>query len=459
MASAAEQLVANLNFSAFSKADELKRRIWFTLGALLVYRLGTYIPMPGIDPQALAQAFEQNKSGLLGMFNMFAGGAVGRMAIFALGIMPYISASIIMQLMTSVSSQLAQLKKEGEAGRKKINQYTRYATVLLATVQAYGLAVGLEGSGTIVPEPGWFFRATTVITLVGGTMFLLWLGEQITARGVGNGTSLIIFAGIAAELPFAIASLLDLNRTGVISTVAVLGLFVLFGVVIAAVVFMERAQRRLLVQYPKRQVGNKMFQGDASHLPLKLNSSGVIPPIFASSLLLLPTTFAQFQTLPSGGASNDFLSGLLAWIGYGTPLHMVLYGLLIVFFCFFYTAIVINPSETADNLKKYGGFIPGIRPGEKTAQYIDYVLTRITVIGAAYLAVVCLLPEILISNAGVPQTFAVTLGGTSLLIAVSVTMDTVAQVQSHLLAHQYEGLIKKARLKGSRPDRGGVKRR
>jgi preprotein translocase subunit SecY len=459
MASAAEQLVANLNFSAFSKADELKRRIWFTLGALLIYRLGTYIPMPGIDPDALSQAFQQNKSGLLGMFNMFAGGAVGRMAIFALGIMPYISASIIMQLMTSVSSQLAQLKKEGEAGRKKINQYTRYATVILATVQAYGLAVGLEGSGNIVPDPGWFFRATTVITLVGGTMFLLWLGEQITARGVGNGTSLIIFAGIVAELPFAIAGLLDLNRTGVISTIAVLALFVLFVLVIAAVVFMERAQRRLLVQYPKRQVGNKMMQGEASHLPLKLNSAGVIPPIFASSLLLLPTTFAQIQVAQPSSATGDWLTGLIAWIGYGAPLHMVLYGLLIVFFCFFYTAIVINPAETADNLKKYGGFIPGIRPGERTASYIDYVLTRITVIGAAYLAAVCLLPELLISNAGVPQTFAVTLGGTSLLIAVSVTMDTVAQVQSHLLAHQYEGLIKKARLKGSRPERGGGKRR
>jgi preprotein translocase subunit SecY len=458
MASAAEQLVANLNFAAFSKADELKRRLWFTLGALLIYRLGTYIPMPGIDPVALAQAFDQNKSGLLGMFNLFAGGAVGRMAIFALGIMPYISASIIMQLMTSVSTQLAQLKKEGEAGRKKINQYTRYATVLLATVQAYGLAVGLEGSSNIVVDPGWFFRATTVITLVGGTMFLLWLGEQITARGVGNGTSLIIFAGIAADLPSAMAGLLELNRAGSLPTLIILGLFVMFVVVIGCVVFMERAQRRLLVQYPKRQVGNKMFQGEASHLPLKLNSSGVIPPIFASSLLLLPTTFAQFQVAPTAG--GGWLSDILALIGYGTPLHMTLYALLIIFFCFFYTAIVINPTETADNLKKYGGFIPGIRPGEKTAQHIDYVLTRVTVLGAAYLAAVCLLPEMLIAEAGVPQSFAVRVGGTSLLIAVSVTMDTVAQIQSHLLAHQYEGLIKKARLKGSRPDRGGgVKRR
>ena len=452
MASAAEQLVANLNFSAFSKADELKRRLLFTLGALLVYRLGTYIPMPGIDPQALAQAFQQNQQGILGMFNMFAGGAVGRMAIFALGIMPYISASIIMQLMTSVSSSLAQLKKEGEAGRKKINEYTRYATVLLATVQAYGLAVGLEGSGSIVPEPGWFFRATTVITLVGGTMFLLWLGEQITARGVGNGTSLIIFAGIAAELPGALVSVLELNRTGAMSTLFILALFVLSLAVIAAIVFFERAQRRLLVQYPKRQVGNKMFQGEASHLPLKLNSSGVIPPIFASSLLLLPATFAQFST---GQGGSDWLTDINAYLGRGNIVHMLLYVALIVFFAFFYTAIVINPTETADNLKKYGGFIPGIRPGAKTAEYIDYVLTRITVIGAAYLAAVCVLPEVLIAETGVPFY----LGGTSLLIVVSVTMDTVAQIQSHLLAHQYEGLIKKARLKGARPDRGGGGRR
>ncbi|MEZ5924424.1 MAG: preprotein translocase subunit SecY [Hyphomicrobiaceae bacterium] len=452
MASAAEQLVANLNFSAFSKADELKRRIWFTLGALLVYRLGTYIPMPGIDPQALAQAFQANQQGILGMFNMFAGGAVGRMAIFALGIMPYISASIIMQLMTSVSSSLAALKKEGEAGRKKINEYTRYATVLLATVQAYGLAVGLEGGTNIVVEPGWFFRASTVITLVGGTMFLLWLGEQITARGVGNGTSLIIFAGIAAELPGALVAVLELNRTGAMSTFFILALFVLALGVIAAIVFFERAQRRLLVQYPKRQVGNKMFQGEASHLPLKLNSSGVIPPIFASSLLLLPATFAQFNT---GEGSSDWLATINALMGRGQILHILFYVALIVFFAFFYTAIVINPSETADNLKKYGGFIPGIRPGAKTAEYIDYVLTRITVVGAAYLAAVCVLPEILIAETGVPFY----LGGTSLLIVVSVTMDTVAQIQSHLLAHQYEGLIKKARLKGTRPDRGGGRRR
>ncbi|MFO1170942.1 MAG: preprotein translocase subunit SecY [Hyphomicrobiaceae bacterium] len=452
MASAAEQLVSNLNFSAFSKADELKRRLLFTLGALLVYRLGTYIPMPGIDPQALASAFQQNQQGILGMFNMFAGGAVGRMAIFALGIMPYISASIIMQLMTSVSNGLAQLKKEGEAGRKKINEYTRYAAVLLATVQAYGLAVGLEGSGNIVPDPGWFFRATTVITLVGGTMFLLWLGEQITARGVGNGTSLIIFAGIAAELPGALVSVLELNRQGAMSTPFILTLFVLALAVVAAIVFFERAQRRLLVQYPKRQVGNKMFQGEASHLPLKLNSSGVIPPIFASSLLLLPATFAQFS---AGQAGSDWLADINVYLGRGNIVHMILYVALIVFFAFFYTAIVINPTETADNLKKYGGFIPGIRPGAKTAEYIDYVLTRITVIGAAYLAAVCVLPEVLIAETGVPFY----LGGTSLLIVVSVTMDTVAQIQSHLLAHQYEGLIKKARLKGARPGSGGGRRR
>ncbi|MEZ5773985.1 MAG: preprotein translocase subunit SecY [Hyphomicrobiaceae bacterium] len=454
MASAAEQLAANLNFSAFSKADELKRRIWFTLGALVVYRLGTYIPLPGINPEALAQAFQQNQSGILGMFNMFAGGAVGRMAIFALGIMPYISASIIMQLLTSVSKQLEQLKKEGESGRKKINQYTRMGTVILSALQAYGIAVGLEGGGSIVLDPGWFFRATTVITLVGGTMFLMWLGEQITARGVGNGISLIIFAGIAAELPAAFVGLLELGRTGELSPFMIIGFGVLAVGVIAAIVFMERAQRRLLVQYPKRQVGSRMMQGDTSHLPLKLNSAGVIPPIFASSLLLLPATFAAFQ----GTSGPDWLITVNALLGRGAILHIVLYVALIVFFCFFYTSIVINPTETADNLKKYGGFIPGIRPGAKTAEYIDQVLTRITVLGAAYLAAVCVLPEILISQMRFPFYF----GGTSLLIAVSVTMDTVAQIQSHLLAHQYEGLIKRSKLRGARAERspaGGGRRR
>jgi preprotein translocase subunit SecY len=446
MASAAEQLASNLNFGAFGKAEELKKRIWFTLGALLVFRFGTYIPLPGIDPEALAQAFSRQANGVLGLFNMFAGGAVERMALFALGIMPYISASIIVQLMTSVIPTLEQLKKEGEQGRKIINQYTRYGTVLLAIVQAYGISVGLEGSAGLVNDPGILFRISTVITLVGGTMFLLWLGEQITARGIGNGTSLIIFAGIVANLPSAISGTLELGRTGALSTGLILAIIVLAVVLIAFIVFMERAQRRLLIQYPKRQVGNKMFQGDTSHLPLKLNTAGVIPPIFASSLLLLPATMAGFSnttTLPSWATT------ILAALGHGQPAYMLLYASLIIFFAFFYTAIVFNPKDTADQLKKHSGFIPGIRPGERTAEYIDYVLTRITVIGALYMALVCLLPEFLISATGVPFY----LGGTSLLIVVSVTLDTVAQVQGHLIAHQYEGLIKKSKLRGGKRGR------
>jgi preprotein translocase subunit SecY len=376
---------------------------------------------------------------------MFAGGAVERMAIFALNIMPYISASIIMQLMSSMSPKLEALKKEGEQGRKQINQYTRYLTVVLAAFQAYGIAIGLEGSrsaaGAVVIDPGWFFRITTVITLVGGTLFLMWLGEQITQRGVGNGISLIIFAGIVAGLPSAMVGLFELARTGSLSAGLLIALLVLMLFVVSAIVFMERAQRRLLIQYPKRQVGNRMFQGDSSHLPLKLNSAGVIPPIFASSLLLLPITAAQF----SAGQGPEWLNTVVASLGQGQPLHIAVYVALIVFFAFFYTAVVFNPKDTADNLRKYGGFLPGIRPGEKTAEYIDYVLTRITVVGALYLAAVCVLPELLISYAAVPFYF----GGTSLLIAVSVTMDTVSQVQSHLLAHQYEGLIKKAKLRGA----------
>jgi preprotein translocase subunit SecY len=442
MVSAAEQLVSNLNLAAFAKADELKKRIWFTLGALLIYRLGTYIPIPGVNPEALADIFRQQQSGILGMFNMFSGGAIGRMAIFALNIMPYISASIIIQLLTTVSPHLEQLKKEGEQGRRQINQYTRYGTVLLAALQGYGIAIGLEGAGNVVLDPGWFFRITTVITLVGGTVFLMWLGEQITARGVGNGISLIIFAGIVAQLPHAIAGTLELGRQGALSTGLIIGLLVMAVLVVAFIVFMERAQRRLLVQYPKRQIGNRMFQGDSSHLPLKLNSAGVIPPIFASSLLLLPITMANF----SSGQGPDWLNSITAMLGLGQPLHIILYVAMIVFFAFFYTAVVFNPKDTAENLKKYGGFLPGIRPGERTAEYIDYVLTRITVVGALYLAAVCVLPELLISYTGVPFYF----GGTSLLIVVSVTMDTVAQIHSHLLAHQYEGLIKRARLKGAR---------
>jgi len=376
------------------------------------------------------------------MFNMFAGGGIQRMAIFALNIMPYISASIIIQLMTTVSPTLEQLKKEVEQGRKTINQYTRYLTFVLAAAQAYGISLGLEGAGNVISDPGWMFRISAVITLTGGTMFLMWLGEQITARGIGNGISLIILAGIVAELPSAIAGTLELGRQGALSTGLILAVLLMAVGVIAFIVFMERAQRRLLIQYPKRQVGNRMFEGQSSHLPLKLNTSGVIPPIFASSLLLLPTTVANFNA----GQGPEWLNVLTAQLGHGRPLFLILYIALIVFFAFFYTAIVFNPTETADNLKKHGGFIPGIRPGERTAEHIDYVLTRITVVGAGYLALVCLIPEILISYAAVPFYF----GGTSLLIVVSVTMDTVAQIQGYLLAHQYEGLIKKSKLRGAR---------
>jgi len=442
MVSAAEQLAANLNFSALAKAEELKARIWFTLGALLVYRLGTYIPLPGIDPAAWDAIFKSQAGGILGMFNMFSGGGIHRMAIFALNIMPYISASIIIQLMTTVSPTLEQLKKEGEAGRKLMNQYTRYLTVVLAAFQAYGIAVGLESAGQAVADPGLFFRISTVITLTGGTVFLMWLGEQVTSRGIGNGISLIILSGIVAELPSAIANMLELGRQGALSTGLILAVIVMAVGVIAFIVFMERAQRRLLIQYPKRQVGNRMFEGQSSHLPLKLNTSGVIPPIFASSLLLLPTTVANFNA----GQLPDWMSAVTTQLSHGRPLFLVLYVGLIIFFAFFYTAVVFNPTETAENLKKHGGFIPGIRPGERTAEYIDYVLSRITVVGAGYLALVCLIPEILISYAAVPFYF----GGTSLLIVVSVTMDTVAQIQGYLLAHQYEGLIKKSKLRGRR---------
>jgi preprotein translocase subunit SecY len=446
MVSAAERLASNVNFGAFSKATELKQRIWFTLGALIVYRLGTYIPIPGIDAAVLGEIFDQQSNGLLGMFDMFSGGALGRMTIFALNIMPYISASIIMQLLTAISPKLEALKKEGEQGRQKINQYTRYGTVLLAAVQAYGLAVGVEGmrgaSGGAVIDPGVFFRVSTVITIVGGTMFLMWLGEQITSRGIGNGISLIIFAGIVANLPTALATLFELSRTGAMSAGVIILLLIVAVAVVAAIVFMERAQRRLVVQYPKRQVGNRMFGGDSSHLPLKLNTAGVIPPIFASSLLLMPVTIANF----GGQSDSEWLNFISAYMGHGQPLYLAFYLGMIVFFCFFYTAIVFNPEETSDNLKRQGGFIPGIRPGAKTAEYLDYVLTRLTVLGAGYLAAVCLLPELLISQYAVPFYF----GGTSLLIVVNVTMDTVAQIQSHLLAHQYEGLIRKSRLKGRR---------
>jgi len=445
MASAAEQAMASLNFGVLAKATELKKRIWFTLGALIVYRIGTYVPVPGVDAAVMGEILAQHGGGILGMFDMFSGGALGRMTVFALNIMPYISASIIVQLMTAAIPSWEQLKKEGEAGRKKLNQYTRYLTVLIAVFQAWGIAIGLEGMrgqfGAAVYDPGWFFRISCVTTLVGGTMFLMWLGEQITARGVGNGISLIIFAGIVANLPSALVSTLELGRTGALSTFFIIGFLLAALAVIFVVVFIERAQRRIPVQYPKRQVGNRMFSGEATHLPLKLNTSGVIPPIFASSLLLLPATIAGFSTDPT---QESWLQSVAAMLAHGKPLYMGLYMALIIFFAFFYTAVVFNPTETADNLKKYGGFVPGIRPGQNTAQYLDRVLTRLTVVGAIYLCIVCIIPEILISQYGVPFYF----GGTSLLIIVSVTMDTVAQVQSHLFAHQYEGLIKKARLGG-----------
>ena len=444
MVSAAEQLAKNANWGALAKATELKQRLLFVLGALLVYRLGTYIPVPGIDPHIWNEIFSQKGGGILDMFNMFSGGALQRMTIFALNIMPYISASIIMQLATSMSPQLEAMKKEGEMGRTRINQYTRYLTVILATVQAYGLAVGLESmhgtSGSAVIDPGLYFRISTVITIVGGTMFLMWLGEQITARGIGNGISLIIFAGIVAELPRAIASVLELGRQGQFSFVELLILFSLVCGVIAFIVFMERAQRRVIVQYPKRQQGNRMMGGTSNHIPLKLNTAGVIPPIFASSLLLLPLTIVGF----SGADGGDITAMIARYLAHGQPIYMVLYASLIIFFSFFYTAVVFNPEDNAEMLRKYGGFIPGIRPGKNTADYLDYILTRITTIGAFYLVFICILPELLISKYSMPFYF----GGTSLLIVVSVTLDTVAQIHSHMIAHQYEGLIKKAKLRG-----------
>lgn len=447
MASAAEQLASNINLGTFGKATELKQRIWFTLLALIVYRLGTYIPVPGIDPVVLEEFFQQQSRGVLGMVDIFAGGALSRMTIFALSIMPYISSSIIVQLMTAVLPQLEAMKKEGEAGRAKLNQYTRYLTVFLALIQSYALATGLEHmmgpSGPAVPDPGLMFRLTTTVTLTAGTLFLMWLGEQITSRGIGNGTSLIIFSSIVARIPFSIANALELGRTGALSAGVIILLIIIILAVIYFVVFMERAQRRVLVQYPKRQVGNKVYGGEASHLPLKLNSSGVIPAIFSSSLLLLPLTAIGFL---GADASSPWAQWISQHLGHGSPLFMFLYAALIIFFSFFYTAVVFNPKDTADNLKKYGGFIPGIRPGNNTADYLDHILTRLTVLGAIYMAIVCLLPEFLTAEFSIPFYF----GGTSLLIVVSVTMDTVARIQSQLLAHQYEGLIKKANLKGKR---------
>lgn len=446
MASAAEQLAANLNFGAFARAKELQKRLLFTLFVLIIYRIGTYIPMPGIDPDVFANAFQQQQQGILGVFNMFSGGAVERMAIFALNVMPYISASIIMQLMAATVPSLERLKKEGgEQGRKQINQYSRYLTVVLAMLQAFAIAVSMENpdpttGATIAIDPGWFFRITAVVSLVGGTMMLMWLGEQITARGVGNGISLIIFAGIIAEMPRALFQTLEQGRTGNLSAGLIIAMILGIIAVLVFVVFMERSQRRLLVQYPKRQVGNRMMGGESSFLPLKLNTAGVIPAIFASSLLLLPATIAGF----SADTGPEWLRTMTALLGPGQPLFIVFYGAMIVFFTFFYTSIVFNPEDTADNLKKYGGFLPGIRPGKRTAEYIDFVLSRLTVIGAAYLTFVCVLPEVLRAELEIPFY----IGGTALLIVVSVTLDTVSQIQSHLLAHQYEGLIKKTKLRG-----------
>ncbi len=445
MTSAAEQFASNINFASFAKAEELKKRLLFTLGALIVYRFGTFVPIPGIDPVAFSQGFQSQSGGLLGTLNIFAGGAVERMAIFALNIMPYISASIIMQLMSAVIPSLEKIKKEGEQGRRQINQYTRYLTVFLATMQGYFIAVSLQSQAGTVLSPGPFFLMTTTVTLVGGVMFLLWLGEQITARGVGNGVSLIIFAGIVAEMPRVIASLLDQGRAGSgIGGGAILVIAALALGLVAFVVFIERSQRRILVQYPRRQVGQRMTQGEKSHLPLKLNVSGVIPPIFASSLLLLPATAAGAV----GDGSPQWLQDMTFLFSPGRPSYIALYAALIIGFTFIYTSVVFNVEEVAENLKKYGGFVQGYRPGARTAEYLDFVLTRLTFVGAMYLTAVCIFPEILKSAYG--QSIPVYIGGTSLLIVVSVTLDTVGQIQGHLVAQQYESLIKKSKLRGGR---------
>ncbi len=459
MVSAAEQLARNISFSTFGKAKELQARIWFTLGALIVYRFGAQIPIPGLDTAQYALAFADMKTGILGMWNTFSGGAVERMAIFALNVMPYISASIIVQILSTAVPALERLKKEGETGRKQINQYTRYLTVVLAIAQAWGVSVALNND-TMAFEPGPYFMASTVITLVGGTIFLMWLGEQITARGVGNGISLIIFAGIVAELPNYIVQTWGQLYEGRLDFVSVIAIMALASAMVLFVVFIERSQRRLLIQYPKRQQGNRMVGGESSFLPLKVNSAGVIPAIFASSLLMLPNTLAGFNNpaavAGAGGTVDpavlqtgwwgDVLTFIQAYLGPGQPLYIVVFAALIIFFCFFYTSIVFNPEETAENLRKYGGFIPGYRPGKRTAEHLDYVLTRLTVIGSIYMAVICVLPELL-RNEFAGRFY---IGGTSLLIVVSVTMDTVSQIQSHLIGHQYEGMIKRARLGGKK---------
>ncbi|MEA3060766.1 MAG: preprotein translocase subunit SecY [Sphingomonadales bacterium] len=451
MASAAENMASNLSLANFAKATDLKKRLWFTLGALVVFRLLSFVPLPGIDPRSLATLFDTTKGSVLDFFNTFSGGSLQRMSIIALGVMPYITASIVVQLATSMSPTLAALKKEGESGRKKINQYTRYGTVLLCAIQGYFIAVGLEGwghttTGSAVIHPGLLFRVTTVVTLIGGTMFLMWLGEQITSRGIGNGVSLIIMAGIVAQLPTTLAQMFEGGRTGTLSPLLIISVIVVSAGLILGICFMERAQRRVLIQYPKRQTARGQMQAERSHLPLKINTAGVIPPIFASSLLLMPLTIAQFagNRVQGEGRWGDLLITITTALRHGAPLYMALYAAGIIFFCFFYTAVVFNPEETAENLKRYGGFIPGIRPGKRTEEYLDYVLTRVTVIGAAYLTVICLVPEYAIAQLGLNFR----LGGTSLLIVVNVTMDTVTQIQSHLIAHQYGDLIKKAKLKG-----------
>ncbi|HTH29137.1 MAG TPA: preprotein translocase subunit SecY [Sphingobium sp.] len=451
MASRADQLASNLSLAKFSQATELKKRLWFTIGALIVFRLLSFVPLPGVDPTILAALYENTRGGVLDIFNTFSGGSLERMSLIALGVMPYITASIVVQLAASLSPRLAAIKKEGESGRKKLNQYTRYGTVGLTAVQGYFIAVGLESYGAqsglqAVVDPGMLFRVAAVVSLIGGTMFLMWLGEQITSRGIGNGVSLIIMAGIVAQLPVTLGNLFQSGREGSISGLLIFGVLIIAMALVTFICFMERAQRRVLIQYPKRQTRQGLMQADRSHLPLKVNTAGVIPPIFASSLLLMPLTITQFAGNQTAGESGfgDFVLGLNQYLAHGSPVYMALYGFGILFFCFFYTAVVFNPEETADNLKRNGGFIPGIRPGKNTESYLDYVLTRITVIGAAYLALICLIPEFLIARAGIPFY----LGGTSLLIVVNVTVDTVTQIQSHLIAHQYGDLIKKARLKG-----------
>ena len=457
MASRADQVAANLSLSKFGEATELRKRIWFTLGALIIFRMLSFVPLPGVDPVVLADLYDQTRGGVLDIFNTFSGGSLARMSLIALGVMPYITASIVVQLAAALSPTLAAVKKEGEAGRKKLNQYTRYGTVGLTAVQGYFIAVGLESFASqsglqAVVEPGYLFRIGAVISLVGGTLFLMWLGEQITSRGIGNGISLIIMAGIVAQMPTFVANLMEGSRTGSIGALTIVGLIVMGAGLVLFISFMERAQRRVLIQYPKRATQKGVMQADRSHLPLKVNTAGVIPPIFASSLLLMPLTVTQFagNTVAGESAFGDFIITLNQYLAHGQPLYMALYAAGIIFFCFFYTAVVFNPEETAENLKKNGGFVPGIRPGKNTADYLDYVLTRITVVGAAYLAFVCVLPEYVMAQTSLPIFF---LGGTSLLIVVNVTVDTVTQIQRHLLALQYGDLLKKAKLKGGRRKR------